>query len=253
MESSAYCLHKEMPVLSTYCDPGSRLGLSQSFGLLQDCMSEFFGALGCDGTRLKPLYGCAWIITRTAYEAYRFPVWNTVMHLESAMTRLTRLIVELDTTVCDGDGEVLLRGKQELCLLDLQKRHPVPNDFLPVLAGNLSAAKRWDTRFARLTVPENAVLVPDLLQTVHAQDTDMNGHCNNIALVRMLLNGLSPAAVNKADPCRVDVSFLNECRQGSRLRLYAEELPEASVFALQKEGESGADGKIAICRITPLH
>ena len=57
MDTESFMLEKEITILSTYCDASSRLGLSQCFALLQDCMTEYFGMLAFDGVRLKPVYG----------------------------------------------------------------------------------------------------------------------------------------------------------------------------------------------------
>ncbi|MDY2609641.1 MAG: thioesterase [Eubacteriales bacterium] len=253
MDTESFMLEKEITILSTYCDASSRLGLSQCFGLLQDCMTEYFGMLACDGVRLKPVYGCAWIITRTVLEIYTLPDWNTSVRCKTALTHRTRLIVELDTTVSTLQGKVLLRGKQELCLLNLQTRRPVPNDFLPQLAGALVEQERWNTRFARLSMPADAFLIPDLEQTVYPQDTDMNGHCNNVSYMRMLLNGVSTSRVCAMDPCRMDVSFVNECREGSHLRVFSGKEEGALLLELRcREQDACAERQIALCQICPL-
>ena len=111
---------RDVLVSSTLVDSTCHMSLFQADMLLQDAMTELFWSYECDAVRLSRDYGAVWAVARSKLIFDRMPFWMDRIRLRVFPVKVTPVSIHVDLLLEGLDGTPLIRGKQELCAVDVQ-------------------------------------------------------------------------------------------------------------------------------------
>jgi acyl-CoA thioesterase FadM len=210
---------QKFTICASQTDASVRLGTAEAFGLLQDGMTACLDDLHCDNIALRKR-GMFWVVYKSKIEFIRRPAWREEVCLTTFPTDARLVRTHLNDTLTTPAGEVLLRAKQELVPLSARTHRPCrlsdagfPDGPYPApVCGG--AWEKWDADW-----PDAE---PVYRQVIYSQHTDMSGHVNNVAYVRLLLDAFSREELLRRDIREMEVRYDRESREGDTLTVCRE-------------------------------
>lgn len=209
----------EQKVTAAFTDRRCEMDIFHASQLFQDAFTEFFAQYGCDAIRMSKSHGAVWAIARSKICYERLPLWGQTVQVRAVPVKISPVSIHLNVAVESLDGAVLVRCRQEMCAVDVTDHSlrrvnttPFPLD-LPVEPPIL------DEPFRRKKVElgEDCLCYRHL---VRSTDTDMNGHMNNVAYVRLLLDAFPSSFWDRYFIRSFDIHYAAESREGEELSVY---------------------------------
>lgn len=227
---------KELLISATYVDQRCEVGVFQAALLVQDGMTEMFHQYQCDALRMSKTHGALWAVARTKLFYERDVFWMDRVRLKAFPVKVSSVAVHLNFLLETLDGTPLIRGRQEMCAIDVDghslrrvETTPFPMDMelLPPVF-----TEPYQRR--KLKLGEEDLVYRYRVRTM---DTDMNGHLNNVNYIRLLLD-VRPSAFWDAHRVRdFDIHYVNEGMEGDALEVCCQE-EEGLLSVLIKCGET---------------
>ena len=229
---------KEIYVTAELCDQTVRLGNYQFFYLLQNAMIEGFDAIDCGNRGLGIKSNSYWAVTKSKIEIFRKPDWNQKLRVRAESFDDGKLRVNVITDIYSENNELLAKGIQELCILDLNT-HRVKRLKETCFEMNKTTVLEKFEKF-----PELCDTVNSFEHTVRSQNIDMSRHMNNIEYIRLSMDLLSVEELCRMEPQYMEVHYLGECREGEKLLCQRSDTENESYITILKDGKKAFEMKI---------
>ena len=215
------------------CDRKISLSLLDSFYLIQDMMTEYFGFLKSDNIILKRENNSIWVLTKTKVHFNNLPVWRDVVEGTVFTTNIKPIRVGTETQFKDKDDNILFYANQETCAIDLDNRKikkistvNYPKDLQIIEGINKEKYLKLNDEF---TIDDKVSE-----QIVHSTDIDFSHHTNNVSYIRFILNSLSSEFLDNCKVTDFEIHYINETKEGQKLEIYRK-LRDTDVNFLIKE------------------
>lgn len=228
---------REQTVTAAFVDHRSELGIYQAVLLFQDAMTEYFYRNEMDATHIGPACGVLWAVARTKIQYDRVPRWMEDLRFRIFPVKVTPVTIHLNLVVETLAGDTLLRGRQELCALDVTDHSlrrvdstpfPMDLDLLPSV---------MSTPFRRKKVTmEEADLA--FRHTIRTADTDKNHHMNNAEYVRLIVSAFPTDFWDRYRVLDFDIHYVSEGLEGEELEIYCQREGDEWAVAIQCEGRT---------------
>lgn len=219
----------------TNCDRKISLSLLDSFYLIQDMMTEYFGFLKSDNIILKRENNAIWVLTKTKVHFNNLPVWRDVVEGTVFTTNIKPIRVGTETQFKDKDNNILFYANQETCAIDLDDRKikkistvNYPKDLEIIEGINKEKYLKLNDEF---TIDDKVSE-----QIVHSTDIDFSHHTNNVSYIRFILNSLSSEFLDNCKVTDFEIHYINETKEGQKLEIYRK-LKDTDVDFLIKEND----------------
>lgn len=219
----------------TNCDRKISLSLLDSFYLIQDMMTEYFGFLKSDNIILKRENNAIWVLTKTKVHFNNLPVWRDVVEGTVFTTNIKPIRVGTETQFKDKDNNILFYANQETCAIDLDNRKikkistvNYPKDLQIIEGINKEKYLKLNDEF---TIDDKVSE-----QIVHSTDIDFSHHTNNVSYIRFILNSLSSEFLDNCKVTDFEIHYINETKEGQKLEIYRK-LKDTDVDFLIKEND----------------
>jgi acyl-ACP thioesterase len=216
----------------------ARLRLPALFDLFQEAAGNNAAALGW-GSDVLLARGQTWILSRLALRLHALPAWREDITVETWPAGVHRLWALREFRVSAADGTELARATSGWILLDVAKKRPLRQSPDVTEAAKTSPPRLIDDTFEPLAAPDESGEAGASLAApfrVTRYDVDLNGHANNVTILRALLTALPRAA---APPLAFEADFKGEAFEGDVLLARVQETHGATRVLLFKE----SDGK----------
>ena len=215
--------------------PGSLLRLPALCDWLQETAGNHAAALewGTDALRER---GIAWVLSRLTLEVTALPRQGEEALVRTWPSGVYRLWSLREFEVTDPQGAGLARATTGWLLFRLADRKPSrPPRELAALEASLPP-RLIDDRFEEVAAPSSSAAGP--VFRVGRYDLDANGHANNVAIVRWLLESL-PSGPGLARPSlRTRIELRGECFEGDVLNAHVERAGAATLHSLVRESDA---------------
>ena len=229
---------KEIYVTAELCDQNVRLGNYQFFYFLQNAMIEGFDAIDCGNRGLGIKSNGYWAVTKSKIEIFRKPYWNEKLKVIAKSFDDGKLRVNVSTEIYSENNELLAKGIQELCILDLTT-HRVKRLKETCLKVNETSALAQFEKF-----PETENIINSFEHTVRSQNIDMSRHMNNIEYIRLSMDLFYVDELCNKAPICIEVHYVGECREGEKLLCQRSDIENESYITITKEGKKAFEMKI---------
>ena len=217
------------------CDRKISLSLLDSFYLIQDMMTEYFGFFKSDNIILKRENNAIWVLTKTKVHFNNLPVWRDIVEGTVFTTNIKPIRIGTETQFKDKYNNILFYANQETCAIDLDDRKikkistvNYPKDLEIIEGINKEKYLKLNDEF---TIDDKVSE-----QIVNSTDIDFSHHRNNVAYIRFILNSLSSEFLDNCKVTDFEIHYINETKEGQKLEIYRK-LKDTDVEFLIKEND----------------
>lgn len=221
-------------ISSAFIDSSVRLGIAQAVLLIQDNLTECFGALGCDGIVYREKHNAFWVFTKTKVHFNRRPNWREVISAQTFPVNNAGMRTHVNTAFYDKNGEAILVANQEACVLSLETHRPLKLTTLPYPTENFpepvfsEAFEKFSADFSDSDFVFEQVIRSSLI--------DMSHHMNNIEYIKLALCVFSDDFLQANEVSDLEVHYLGESKEGQTLKVFKQSV-DAAHFIQIKESE----------------
>lgn len=226
----------ERVISSAFIDSSVRMGIAQSVLMVQDNLTECFGALGCDGVVYREKFNSFWVFTKTKIQFVRRPAWRETVLARTFPVDNAGFKTHINTVLSDAEGKTLLLANQEACVLDCVSHRPVKLSALPYPSDRFPE-KVFSAPFEKFSFDFSE---DDFRyeQLVRSQHIDMSHHLNNIEYIKLGLNVFGDEFLRAHDAVSLEVHYTGESCEGQMLRVYSKTCADTTDIAIKESGRT---------------
>lgn len=208
---------KDICIGTSMCDAAGKLSLTAPFTLFQDAASEHAEQLGVGFATMQAKQSF-WMTVRTKLHFYARPAIMDCVQVETwpcppGATRCDRAY-----RLCKN-GEVLVEGKTEWCVYDLEKKGVKPvceagfrEDMEYIDAAVLPGPY---ARFKHNFADDDCAHV----HRVRTSDIDVGRHMNNVAYLRAIIDSFTVEELEEMQVTEMEIMFCMPCFEGDELQI----------------------------------
>ena len=226
----------EVPRLisSAFIDSTVRLGVAQTWMLVQDNVTECLGRIECDGVTYKKKYNAFWVFTKTKIHFEHRPDWREVVSTRTFPIDNSGLRTHLNTEAFEKDGSLAFSANYEACVLSFENHRPLKLTTLGYPADNFPTPvfSSQFTRFPAFPGEDSFVFE----QEVRFCHIDMSQHMNNAEYVKLALSVFTNEYLKVHEIRDIEAHYTGECKEGQKLRVYRHEA-DGKTYVYIKESE----------------
>lgn len=209
----------EQRITAAFSDRRCEMDIFHASQLFQDAFTEYFTQYGCDAISMSRSHGAVWAIARSKIVYDRMPLWGETVRMTVIPVKITSVTIHLNVLVESLEGQPLVRCRQELCAVDVTDHSLRRVDTTPFPVDLAVLPPVLDAPFLRKKVSLDEESL-GYRHVVRSTDTDFNGHMNNVAYVRLLLDAFPSSFWDQHLIRAFDIHYAAESREGEELQVY---------------------------------
>lgn len=232
---------KNYSVTSARLDATSALSIVGVFEIMEECVSEFYGAMGIDGFTVADKYNACWVFMKTRIKMLKPIPWNAEFDAEAFISKKSGASMCIDVSITNKDGELCAYAKTETVSLDLTTGKLRKLDTLGIddtFEVFSSLTELTFTRFPRQELPEVDQV------TIKYTNIDYLQHTNNKEYAKFILNTYSVKDILDNPIREMEIQYLGQAHERDTLSIRKDTINEKEVFAIVKD-----DATIIKCEI----
>ncbi len=226
---------QNIKVLSSMTDSNAEVGIVYALAYLQDNMSEYFKALGCDGITMTGISKCFWVMSKTRVEFERLPRWLDNITLETRVQKITPVRLNLGSSILDTEGFAMIRGLQEICAMDsvTRKIRPIKSTLLPSdLMGTNDECKT--ATFLKMDFDLSGTKCDKEIK-IDSTRIDYFGHTNNVEYAKILMSTFDGSVLKNLKPKAFEIHYISESKEGETLQIYKQKDNNNYLFEIRNK------------------
>jgi acyl-ACP thioesterase len=197
---------RDFPVKFSHIDRAGLLSPTAALDYFEEaafCHAELLGV----GYEAMMSRRQAWVLSRITVHIERRPRLHDTITVSTWPRGHDRLFAVRDYEIA-LHGQVLVRGRSNWIIFDLDKRRPVrPQDIMDKLP--LNEGKDALTE-SPAVLGEAQGLAPATIRKAHYSDLDFNGHVHNTRYMQWICDLFKPEKIENAPSVRFDINYLKE-------------------------------------------
>ena len=190
---------------------------------LQEAAGQHARALGWAIEELETR-GLTWVLSRLHLRLEARPEWGSVVRLLTWPAGVHRVFAVRDYRVIEEGGGEVASATSGWLLVNLASRRPTRPPAEVETMAKAAPGRALIDEFARLPSVEAGEPVAEF--TARYSDLDVNHHVNNVALLRMVLDGVPDSTLATRVPTELEVEFRAEVTLGDTLEARVARLGE---------------------------
>ena len=223
---------KQRTITSAYIDVSGKMGIAQTVLMVQDNLTENFGALKMDNFCVNEKGGY-WAIYKAKFKFFRRPFWRDKVVTTSFPADNAPIRTYVNTAITTIEGEPIILAVQEACCLDLERHRPMKLESVDFPMEG-APEHFMDSKFTKFPV-QNEEYEEVYRQKVLPQHIDMSHHMNNIEYVKLALNVFSAEDLELCIPSMLEVHFLGETREGQEVTVFRADKMGATYMKIEDD------------------
>jgi medium-chain acyl-[acyl-carrier-protein] hydrolase len=225
-------LHREtFRVRASEIGPGGGMRLPALLDLFQEAAGNSATVLGWGSDRLLA-EGRTWVLSRFHLRLSGLPAWREEIAVETWPSGVHRVFAVREFRAVGEDGRLLAAATSAWLLMAVPSKKPLrqPPEIAAVAEGN--PPRTIADPFEPLPGPDGDPGEGASFR-IGRFDVDLNGHANNVAIFRALLESLPESQ----PPFDLEAEFRGEAFEGDLLRAHADEGAGAHRVALVRTSD----------------
>lgn len=216
----------------------------------QAMAAEHAQIMGMDYFTLKAKSNAFWVITKVKLKINSFPRWGEKVELRTWPLLPALIKCNRDFELSDENGNVLMQGMSEWCILDMETKRPrkVSTTCYPLEMEHLER-RALAEEFSQIK-PEFENLVYE--RPIRTTDIDLNMHTNNTVYSNLIFDAFSISELGKIKIKSYEIHFCSESREKDVLYIFrtdsetntavaGRDASEKRIFQAQMEYETRSD------------
>ena len=190
--------------------------------LIEDAETMHTDEMHVDAPTMRKTDNAFWVITRNFLHFYKAPVWQEKIIVGTYPLAPSVLRCERQNYIKDENGNLLISGKTEWCVLDGDSRKPRK------IASLACYPKDMEYKTERVCYSSPSAKPPvftdaDLKFSRKAKysDLDFNHHINNAKYVNFIFDCYPSSFWESVTLRDVEIDYLHECREGEKMSVYS--------------------------------
>lgn len=212
--------HEPFRVRAGEIGPGGSLRLPSLGDYLQEAAGNHAVALGYGSDELL-LRGQTWILSRLRLDVRALPVWRQEVVVETWPTGVRRLWALREFRMTGVAGDILALATSGWLILKVASKRPIRPPAEVLDFATRTPPRALDDPFEELAGPSTEAPAGRSFR-VGRYDLDLNGHANNVSILRWLVESLP---VPPAPPLTLEIEYRGECFEGDVLVARLDEEP----------------------------
>ena len=172
------------------------------------------------GRELLASHGGFWVISKIRFSVNEYPAENGELVGETWPLPPGKIKTERQYRIKNSNGEILLNGASEWCILSIAERRPMRMESDVFSGGHeYLQEKSGAGEFSRIRpsyTAEDFCYEREIIK----EDIDINDHTNNKKYTEMVLNCFSDEYLNKKPILSYELHFLRETKVGDVISVY---------------------------------
>lgn len=224
---------KELAVTPVNADRSGRLSYHDTFAAFMDMASAHADRLGCGVAKMKER-GLFWLVAKTKVIFESRPRVGENVGLVTWPETPERIRACRSYAVL-RDGAPIVRGRTEWAVMNTETGRIAPMEGIYPAELVSFRESACPEPFMRIAVPEERETLAEY--TVRSTDTDMGGHMNNVAYIRMVMGCFSSAELEKKELRLLEAVYRAPCFEGDRLLLTKSDDGSGTTVFAEKDGK----------------
>ncbi len=167
-----------------------------------------------------------WVLSRLCVELDSRPLEHEVYTVETWVNEYASLLTTRCFRFIDSKGKCFGRAVSVWCLLDYEKRRPVPmSEIMDLTSKSVTELECPCDGPKKLRPFESPV---GSTHKVKYMDIDFNRHMNTLRYVDLIVDELPLEVASSDSPLRVDIHFVKESVYGETLNIYCQAQEQSS-------------------------
>lgn len=212
-------------------DAQTRVSLKSILDLFQDAVTVHTYTMGVDAHSMKTKCNDFWVVSKTCFHIYDYPKWQQDVVVGTYPLPPTRLRGERQYYIDDADGNLLIAGMSDWCVLNCETQSLVKIADVPIYPFGMEH-RRDKVYTCTHTKPMVAFSQDDYIYTkkVCFSDLDFNLHVNNAQYMSFVMDCYDSQKWKNCNITDVEIDYLSQCREGEHIDMYAKQCENALCF-----------------------
>lgn len=221
---------KEIILNTNDVDFQAKLSIPAIMRHFQVIAADHTNILGVDHYSMIEKSNAFWVITKLKFEAIFLPNWNEKVIIKTWPLLPSAVKCNRDFEFLSKDGDILVRGISEWCILDLEARslRRVSTTIYPLDMVHLER-RAYDSNYYRFS-KDLGKEEPLYQRTIRLSDLDLNIHTNNTIYSNMVMDAFSTSELKERMPFTYEIHFNNESKEDDILDIYRKDLSDRTLI-----------------------
>jgi acyl-ACP thioesterase len=193
-----------------------------------------------------------WVITKQKIRITGYPVWREKIRLDTWILSPTRLVFPRAYIAYDSTGRIIFEAFTYWCVLDLERRRPLPIGSLGTFIGCEHPDFTLEPVIGKPNGPiEDADCHFEFTPQIQFRDTDVNSHVNNNAYTEWCLETMPVDVRMNNNPSFFEIHYQRETYINDTIHAVAEfnsRTGECSHIITAERGDTMVD----VCRASSI-
>lgn len=224
---------KNYKVTSARLDATSGLSITGIFEVVEECVSEYFGAMGIDGFTVDEKYNACWVFMKNRIKMIKPIRWNETFSAEAFISKKAMASMHVDIAIRNSEGELCAYAKTETVPLDLTNGRPRKLDTLEIDDSFEVYESLTDlsfTKFPKIELPEVDSV------TIKYTNIDYLQHTNNKEYAKFILNTYEVKDILDKPIREMEMQYLGQAHEHDVLSIRKDVIDGKELFAIVKDG-----------------
>jgi len=159
----------------------------------------------------------AWVLSRLAFEMYRYPLAEEPFQIETWIEDLGRVFTTRNFKILDASGEIIGAASSIWCMLDMNTRKALDMKSKSEYAGFATGIPSLIERPSKVAAVGGSSVSR---HRIKYSDIDFNRHTNSIKYLEWMMDIFPLEVFLHQKVRRMDVNYINEALFGEIVEIY---------------------------------
>lgn len=226
---------KNFTVTSARIDATSIFSITGIFEVLEECVTEYYGAMNIDGFTFAEKYNTCWVFTKNKIRILAPLNWKDEFTAEAFISKKSVASLSIDVALRNSNGDLCVYAKIKTVPLDLATGRLRKLDTLGIDDSFEVFDPLTDLAFTKFPKVE----LPEVDQvTIKYINIDYLQHTNNKEYAKFILNTYEVKDILERPIHEMEIHYLGQAHEHDVLSIRKDVLDSKELFSIVKDDQT---------------